>query len=261
MKFTSSLMLSLLLSFGALNVSADSSDVAHKALDDAGAKKEVVDAVAKNADELKAMLVAKYPNTKFGAVTPMPINGIYQVITGKNVTYSDATGRYFMFGSIYDMQERKDLTGDVRKSLSAIDWNTLPLKDAIKVVKGDGSREFAVFSDPDCPYCKRLEGELDKLNNFTAYIFPFPIPGLHAGSDVKAKQIWCSKEQAKVWHDTLLSGKSPIKVADCTNPIDDNISLANKLHINGTPTLISKDGRTMPGYAPADKLDKWLSAK
>jgi hypothetical protein len=56
-----------------------------------------------------------------------------------------------------------------------IDFNGLPLEHAIKTVRGDGARQLAVFSDPDCPYCLVLEREtLSKIDNVTIYTFLYP---------------------------------------------------------------------------------------
>jgi thiol:disulfide interchange protein DsbC len=67
----------------------------------------------------------------------------------------------------------------VSRRQQRIAFDTLPLADAIKTVRGKGERVIAVFSDPDCPFCRRLETELDKLDNVTLYTFLYPLEGLH----------------------------------------------------------------------------------
>lgn len=54
------------------------------------------------------------------------------------------------------LKDQKNLTKDLVLGQNSIDWKQLPLKDAIKTVKGNGQHVLAVFSDPNCPYCKRL---------------------------------------------------------------------------------------------------------
>jgi hypothetical protein len=61
--------------------------------------------------------------------------------------------------------------------LNEVKFDNLPFENAIKFVKGNGSRKLAVFSDPECPFCKKFEQELTKVDNITVYIFPYPIAG------------------------------------------------------------------------------------
>ena len=77
------------------------------------------------------------------------------------------------------MQTQQDLTQQRIDELNKVNFSELPLKDAIKEVRGKGQRKLVVFSDPDCPYCKKLERDLPRLDNVTIYTFPFPLEGLH----------------------------------------------------------------------------------
>jgi len=210
--------------------------------------------------DLTKMLKEKYPATAFTSVGKAPLNGLYEVAMGKNIAYTDASGRYFIFGHIYDMVTQEDLTAAKLQSINKIDWSRLNLANAIKVVKGNGSREFAVFSDPDCPYCQKLEKELGALDNYTMHLFLFPIAGLHPSAPDKAQSIWCAKDRYAAWKDVTLSGKVPAK-KECANPIDENIKVAGDMGIQGTPTMIRKDGVIMPGAAPAARVDEWLNGK
>src|SRR5262245_62965999 len=100
---------------------------------------------------LEARLKMLYPNTEVTQVAPSALAGLWEVVLGRNVAYTDATGRYFLFGHLYDMSAQRDLTAERQESLQRIDFSSLPLEDAIKTVRGKGSRVMAVFSDPDCP--------------------------------------------------------------------------------------------------------------
>lgn len=76
-------------------------------------------------------------------------------------------------------------------------FSSLPISQAIKTVRGNGSRHVAVFSDPDCPYCRKLESEtLSKLDNVTIYTFLFPLEQ-HADANRKAALIWCAPNQSR----------------------------------------------------------------
>jgi thiol:disulfide interchange protein DsbC len=70
-----------------------------------------------------------------------------------------------------------------------IDVNQLDVKDAIKF--GSGSRKLYVLSDPDCPYCRRLDEELEKLKDVTIYLFPAPLEQLHPNARRVVEEVWC----------------------------------------------------------------------
>ncbi len=203
-------------------------------------------------------LQAKYPNTAFKAVRSSTIPGVYEVSMGSNIAYTDKSGRYFIFGHLFDMQEQKNLTAERQREAQKIAFPTQALENAIKIVKGDGSRTFAVFSDPDCPYCKKLEGELARLDNVTIYLFLYPLESLHPEAKTTAMRIWCAPDKAVAWNAFMLTGKKPPLTA-CKNPIHDNVTLGASLGIAGTPTLIAEDGRAWPGFASAEQIEKWLN--
>jgi thiol:disulfide interchange protein DsbC len=174
------------------------------------------------------------------------------------VAFTDESGRYFIFGHLFDMKERVDLTAQRKVEIKKTEFPSQFLNNAIKSVKGDGSRVVAIFSDPDCPYCQKLEGELARLDNVTIYTFLYPIAQLHPEAKTKAIAIWCSPNQQQAWTQTVLTGSAP-KLVACNNPVNDNLVLGSRLGVVGTPTLIALDGRVLPGAAPAEKLDQWLN--
>lgn len=173
--------------------------------------------------------------------------------------YADANAQYVIMGDILDVKNRTNLTQARLSVLNAVKWDTLPLNSAIKMVKGKGERKIAVFSDVDCPYCRKFEAELTKVNNITVYTFLYPIEGLHPKAVQTSRQIWCAPNKNKAWDDYLGSGKIPANDGKCANPVDQNIALANKLGITGTPTIIFSNGQRVPGMVPAAKLEELLA--
>jgi thiol:disulfide interchange protein DsbC len=178
--------------------------------------------------------------------TDSEIPALYEVVMGQNVAYTDASGRYFVFGHLFDMQTQRDLTAERLEKQQRVAFSELPFADAIKTVRGKGERVLAVFSDPDCPYCQRLESELEKLDNLTLYTFAYPLESLHPDAKDKAVSVWCAPDRARAWAELMKSGKAPAK-RSCDHPVDRNIALAQRLGIQGTPTLLSADGRVLPG--------------
>ncbi len=190
-----------------------------------------------------------------------PIQGLYEaVVAGNKIVYTDENGQYMLVGNLLDIDNKVSLTEKRMNELSKIDFSQLPLDKAIKVTRGDGKRVLAVFSDPDCPYCKKMEGELAKLENVTIYTFLMPIPSLHPEARKKAIQIWCQPKPAEAWNNWMRKGKMlpAVKETECTNPVDDIIALGNKLGIDGTPTLVFPNGKTIAGGMPKEALEAEL---
>jgi thiol:disulfide interchange protein DsbC len=209
---------------------------------------------------VKAALKAKFAEIVVDSVRKTPYDGLYEFVSENQVFYTDRNVNYIVLGRLIDTKSRRDLTEERMRDLMRVKFDSLPLDDAIKIVKGNGKRRLAVFSDPDCPYCKRLEGELDKINDVTLYFFLYPIDGLHPGATQKAKAVWCAPDRAKAWNDLMHKGIVPQSAA-CNTPVEKIRALGAKLKITGTPTLIFSDGQRVPGAIPADQMEKLLAGK
>lgn len=208
---------------------------------------------------IRKAITGKFPGAQIASVTKTPYGGLYEVLIDGELVYSSADGKYLVMGNVIELATRRNLTAARMEKLNAVKWNTLPLDKAIKEVRGDGSRKLVVFSDADCPFCKKLEPEIEKLSNVTIYTFLYPIEGLHPQAIPTSKQIWCEKDRLKAWKAYMLRGERPKASGECANPVDDVIALGNKLRVSGTPTLIFENGQRVPGYVPADKLDQLLT--
>lgn len=209
------------------------------------------------AASIAARLQSLYPATHFGVVNATSWHGVYEVLMGANIAYVDESGQYFLFGHLYDMKAQRDVTAEHKDTLARIDFASLPLSDAIKEVRGNGARLLAVFSDPDCPYCKRLESDLRSLTDVTLYTFLMPIASLHPSAHDKAVDVWCAKDRVTAWHGTMWQDQT-LPHAECPHPVDRNISLGERLGIVGTPTLVAADGRVLPGAASKEQIEAWL---
>ena len=207
--------------------------------------------------DLLERLKSLYPATRFGTVSPTPWLGVFEVAMGNNIAYVDETGQFFLFGHLYDMKGQRDLTAERKDTFIRIDFAALPLEDAIREVRGSGARTLAIFSDPDCPYCRRLEAEIKSLSDVTIYTFLMPIQSLHPDARGKAVAVWCSHDRVSAWH-ALMWRDEPIAAQECVHPVDRNIELGERLGIAGTPTLIAADGRVLPGVASVAQIDAWL---
>jgi len=218
------------------------------------------------ADEgsIRAEFLKKYPQANVESINKTPYLGLYEMVVDGEVIYTDADFNYLIVGSLIETKTKTNLT-DARnreieekklKSL-AFPFEQLPFDLAIKKVKGDGSRKVAVFSDPDCPFCRRLEKDLEKVSNATIYIFLFPIEQLHPKAPEMSRAIWCAPDRVKAWDEYMLKNVVP-KSPKCDTPVDKIVAYGQSKKINGTPTIFFSDGKRVPGAIPAERFEELL---
>lgn len=216
------------------------------------------------ADEasLKKAIEAAYPKFKVDSVVKTPYSGLYEVFMGGQIIYTDEKLSFIIAeGRLVDPKTKKDVTGDRLEELTKIDFNSLPLDKAIKIVKGNGSRKLVVFSDVDCPYCKQLERkELSNITDVTIYTFLYPIDQLHPDAANKSRSIWCATNREKAWTDWILKDQLPTSTGKCEVPLEKVGELARKFGITGTPALIFSDGKRVPGAVPYKEIERYLQA-
>ena len=193
-------------------------------------------------------------NAKIKSVSLSPIPGIYEVLVGNEIFYTDAGSKYLIQGEIIEIASGKNITEQKQADLNRIKWSDLNLSNALKAVRGNGSRQIAIFSDPNCGYCKRLEKALQQLDNVTVYTYLIPI--LSADSAQKSKQIWCSADPQKTYVDWMINGIAPSGKSDCATPLDKNMVFAKTYGITGTPTIFFTDGSRFPGAVQISDIEK-----
>ena len=212
-------------------------------------------------DVIRKNLPARLPQFKqIDEVRKSEIGGLYEVrVDGSEIYYTDAKADFLIEGSLIDTRSKRNLTEERVEKLTAVKFDSLPLKDAFVVVRGNGERKLAVFEDPNCGYCKRFERDLQKVDNVTIYMFLYPILG--ADSVEKSKAIWCAKDRVAAWLDWMLRDQSATSAAagcDAT-ALSRNIELGRKHKINGTPTLLFTNGSRVPGAVDAKKVEQMLA--
>jgi thiol:disulfide interchange protein DsbC len=195
-------------------------------------------------------------------VTRTPIPGLWEVrYGGTEIMYSDDKGDFIIAnGSMIDTKTRVDLTEARVEKLLAISFDKLPIKDAVVIKQGNGSRKLAVFGDPNCGYCKRFERDLANLKDVTIYTFLIPILG--PDSTAKSRDLWCSQDAAKSWRAWMIDGVVPTRTTGSCDAtaIDRNLAFARAHRINGTPAVIFEDGTRKPGALPLATVESLLVA-
>lgn len=188
-----------------------------------------------------------------------PYLGLYEVVVGDEIFYTDDKADYFFFGHVIDTKTRVSMTNERLQEIKAarrVPLDSLPLEFAIKTVKGNGKRRLAVFTDPNCPYCKQLEKELVNVTDITIYTLLYPVLN---GSMEVSKKIWCSDNQLKAWDDFMLRGVAP-SGKDCETPLEVLVKSGRENKVSGTPTLVFADGSIVGGMIPAAVIEEKLES-
>lgn len=209
---------------------------------------------------IRKSLAERLPSfAKIDEVSKTPMNGLYEIrINGSEIFYSDAEGNFLIQGNLLDTRGKRNLTEERIEKLSAIDFAALPYKDAFTIVRGTGKRKMAVFEDPNCTYCKRLEQDLAKINDVTIYLFLYPILG--QDSVEKSRNIWCARDKAKAWVNWMVR-EQPAAKANCdTTALERNVEFGRKYRITGTPTVFFADGSRAPGAISSEQIEKLLAS-
>ena len=206
-----------------------------------------------NVDTVKSNLSKQHPKLNIENIQSTDIKGIYSGSMDGQVVYLGEDAQHILVGSMYRLSDQKNLTQDLVLKQNSIDWKKLPLQDAVKSVRGNGKRQIAIFSDPNCPYCKQLEAELSKLNDVTIYTFIYPIK---TQSIAVSKQVFCEKDPALAWSNLISKGIQPSSKKTCANPVERNLSLGKSLGLTGTPAIIFSNGFKVMGSHPAQEIEQ-----
>lgn len=216
-------------------------------------------ASAQNTDAIRRNLATNLPQlSQVDEITATPMPGLYEVRVGSDVLYTDRTGSFVLQGELIDAKGKRNLTQERLRDLNKIDFSSLPLEDAFVQVRGDGSRELAIFVDPNCGYCKQFERDMVKLDNVTVHVFLYPI--LSQDSVDKSRHILCAADPDATWTNWMIKGVQPPSVATCDKDaaLERNLAFGRQHKINGTPTIVFKDGSRVPGAVPVAQVEQKL---
>lgn len=213
--------------------------------------------------EIKDFLNKQYPNLGVSEVTYIPEVKLYEVRhkAGTAPAYTNETSDFFVIGNtgvqIVNPKTRVNITKDRDNQRTLEIFSKLPMKESITYKFGSGEKHIAIFSDPDCSYCKKLDKEVfSKLTNqnVTIHYFMNPLTTLHPYAMAKAEKIWCSPNPAQSWKDYTLTGKLPANDNKCANPVKNNKALAVGLGLNRTPTLMFDNGIVWQNYLSGEQI-------
>jgi|TARA_B110000971_G_scaffold220115_1_gene262843 thiol:disulfide interchange protein DsbC len=209
--------------------------------------------------ELQEKINQSYPDLVIKSIQKTDFNNLYEVLISGQIIYTNKDFSFLIVeGRVVDPETKIDLTSDRLDELTRVNFLRLPFDKAIKVVRGNGERKVAVFSDVDCPFCKKLEKEgLSELDNITIYTFLFPL-AIHPKAEIRSKKIWCAEDKEKAWNDYMLRNIMANNNGNCKTPIEDILVLGRDLGISSTPTIIFSSGKKIPGAIPLKEIEKHI---
>lgn len=200
---------------------------------------------------MQRQLAAAYPDIQIDSVWRSEVPGLYELHVGKDILYA-TKDHYLIVGHIYDTKARRNLT--LARLMNPGKW---PVHAAIRLGKSTGQK-LAVFTDPDCPWCRKLQGELAQLTEVDIHEYLYP---LRPESPAKARAIWCNADR----HNALVTAMQGGTVAapdDATcdiSALEQVVAFGQARGFQGTPTLIRGDGEMWEGYLTPEQLRKWLA--
>jgi thiol:disulfide interchange protein DsbC len=194
--------------------------------------------------------------SKVEDLKPSPIPGIYEFMQGVEVSYLTADGKYFLDGSLYDMDSRENLSEVLRTRARLAMISAVPESEMVIFGPKNPSYTITVFTDVDCAYCRKLHSEIAELNRLgvrVRYMF-FPRSGPNTESWKKAEVVWCSPNRNEAF--TRAKSGAPLdmsKTCDAT-PVAREYALGQSIGVRGTPAILTENGDYISGYMPPREL-------
>jgi thiol:disulfide interchange protein DsbC len=212
----------------------------------------------KAADQ-RAEIAGHIPGTRPDDLRASPIAGVYELTRGTDIAYVTADGKYAFTGDLYDLAKNDNITERRRRDLRVKAIAAVPESEMVIFGPADPKYTVTVFTDVDCPYCRKLHSQIAEYNRLgvrVRYLF-FPRSGPNTASWTKAEQVWCSADRK----DALTRAKlgQELKSKPCANnPVARTYALGKDFAIEGTPAIVIADGELLGGYVPPDVLVQHL---
>ena len=207
-------------------------------------------------EEVKAALADLIgPRAANSEVVESPMDGVYQVNLGDRVIYASKVGNYMMLGEVYDTQRKVSLADEIQQQKALATIEAMEESDMIVFSPEQTKRTMTVYTDVDCPYCRKLHKEVPELveNGVKVRYLWYPRSGINTPSYDKAVSIWCADDQQAAMDDAKLNDK--IVAAKCDpNPVSAQYASGQQVGVRGTPTIVLDDGTVIGGYMPAKNL-------
>ena len=209
-------------------------------------------------EKIKEALKLIVPDSEPDSIVEAPIPGLFEVAYGLQVFYVSQDGRFAMQGEIYDLEHSVNLTEEKRAKGRKVIIDKVDDASTVMFSPPNPKHVVTVFTDIDCPYCRRMHEEMDQYNELGIAIryMLYPRAGIASKSYRKARAVWCAEDRLKAMTEAKAGKDLPDK--SCENPILEHMQIAQEVGLAGTPMIILEDGTVISGYLPPDRLSQAL---
>lgn len=208
---------------------------------------------------LQAKIAKLFPGAEIGEFKDSGVTDIKQFNIGARVFYLTKDGRFLFQGDIYDLDNAVNLTEVAENSARKTALEKLGKESTLAYTAENEKRFIYVFTDIDCPYCRRLHSEIDQYMTKGIGVRYLFLPFKGQKSYDKSVSVWCSKNPQKTMTNATKSRR--IRKATCENPVEKHIALGEEFGIRGTPAIVLDNGEMIPGYRPVGEMEKLLFGK
>lgn len=181
----------------------------------------------------------------------------------KGLLYLDFSKSFVVSGSVYNLETRQNVTQKKLMEMVRVDVGAIPLENSLILGKPKAKKRIFVFTDPQCPFCKKLHPELQEVvrkdPDVVFYIKLLPLVTIHPDSYRISRSILCEGKLSLL--EKSFAGETIPDPACPSDAVDATIGLAQSLGVGSTPTMIMPDGRMVPGFKKADDILGLLSEK
>jgi len=211
--------------------------------------------------ELNTALIRLLPDVEIDSVQATPIEGLYQIVIGADIIYMTRDGNYVIKGEILDLNERRNLTEDVRADSRIKLLASIKKDDYIEFASENLKDAIYVFTDVDCGYCRKLHQDVPELNSLGVSVryLAYPRAGVESAAGHEMSNVWCAKDRQKAL--TAAKNRESVEEKSCDDPVAEQYALGQKMGVRGTPAIYLQNGRMLPGYMPPDEIIKQLKRK
>jgi len=206
----------------------------------------------------KQELAQRYPDLDVANIRDSILPGFYEVLAAGSVYYVTTDGNYMIHGDLTELATKRNVSENRRAEsraalLSAIDPAT---EIVFSPPAGQPKYRVTVFTDVDCPYCRKFHSEIAEVNALgieVRYVsYPRTGPGTESWS--KAEHVWCAADPKSALTQAK-RGAAVDAVAGCQRtPVAEQYALGRRVGLTGTPAIYSDNGMELGGYLPPNEL-------
>lgn len=216
----------------------------------------------KVAERITQRLTTAIPGIEVREISESSIAGLYEVRTnGQETLFASEDGSHVVVGELFKVEKGGvvNVFEERRSVARAARLDALPADEMISFKPaGETKAVINVFTDIDCPYCRKLHDEVPDLNAMGVQVnyLAFPRSGPDTPSFAKAVSTWCADNPREAMNQAKSGKNVPAKT--CDNPVAEQFRLGSEIGVTGTPAIILQNGHMIRGYLPKERLAQAL---